>query len=251
MIPYIDVINSVRTFVLSQHRHNEVMTLMKHLIDVQDKQIRLIENISRDINALKKGPFYSGKILLLDASKPYRTIEERKEIIKEAKSKFIESLGILEATEDKSYQHFLEIGFVKLYVGFTWLLLEKKYDALDWIENSLDSLRKSLQRAKLQEVKYRNQLSSHQKQLKLAEEEHNKNRKNTIKHIESDDTMGMFLGIFSQIKGSSLDANVQKLKGNTEYIEGSYDEMIEIVSFLKQFREFLSKTHETISNGEF
>ncbi|UYZ21762.1 hypothetical protein [Mesobacillus jeotgali] len=120
--------------VNSNRNINEVLSQM---IIFYEEQEKVLETIKMDLETMKKGPIFSAKTYLLDASKSYRTVNEQQELVWSAKDKFIDALGILQAKSHKNYEDHYFLCINHLYISMCWDLLHKTDDSTDWIISSL------------------------------------------------------------------------------------------------------------------
>ena len=63
-----------------------------------------------------------------------------RELIKKAKEKFIDALGVLEAKGNKAFFDYQQIGVIQYFISLCWLIMLKKEDATDWLELSYETM---------------------------------------------------------------------------------------------------------------
>lgn len=99
--------------------------LISALLDGQKEQIVLLEKIDRNVEQLIQGPFNAGIVRLREALVPYRSPQDRVELITKARDSFYDAFG-QEHTP-------LRRSLISLHIGICWLALGSLYDARSWI----------------------------------------------------------------------------------------------------------------------
>lgn len=134
--------------VFEKKDQNRLMNQMGALEETQTNMYQLFEN---EIKALQQGPFEAGMIYLVDAKKEYRTAKETNGLIEQAKKEFISSCGILKAKQEKTPIDLYSLGVTQSYIAMSWLMLNKPYDAKDYMADAVKTLSEA-------EISFRNEI---------------------------------------------------------------------------------------------
>jgi len=126
------ILSALKAFSLykSQKNLDKILSIIGEFRDEQTYKWNLLQT---DIDSLKRGPFYSGKTLLKDASKPHRNEDEKCILIEQARMKFIDALGICESKSELTSIETHQKAYIQYHIALCWFLLGKQIDALDWV----------------------------------------------------------------------------------------------------------------------
>lgn len=100
--------------------------MINELLHLQKEQLAQLNALSKQVETLQKGPFFTGILCLEDASAQSRTYTEEKEHLNKAVDEFRRALGISLAKEEANVE---EQAYIQMFLAFTWLLLGSKNDA--------------------------------------------------------------------------------------------------------------------------
>jgi hypothetical protein len=106
----------------------ETGDLFKAVLDVEDAQTRLLQTIDENVQALRDGPFKTGRFYLKEAHRHVESPEKSAREIQNAQDEFIKAH---ELTEDPIAQ-----SGVEMFIALTYFLLSEFDDARYWLEQA-------------------------------------------------------------------------------------------------------------------
>jgi hypothetical protein len=106
----------------------ETGDLFKAVLDVEDAQTRLLQTIDENVQALRDGPFKTGRFYLKEAHRHVGSPEKSAREIQNAQDEFIKAH---ELTEDPIAQ-----SGVEMFIALTYFLLSEFDDARYWLEQA-------------------------------------------------------------------------------------------------------------------
>lgn len=148
---------SIMKMTVDKKRHTELVSKMQLL---EKQQYEMFDMFVNEIQALQHGPFHVGITYLDDARKEHRTFLERNSLLKKAKDEFIRARGNLQGKRTRTAFDDYFIGFIESYISITWLMLEKPYDAEEWMEKSVRVLAEAQLRFDTEITILRNEIRS-------------------------------------------------------------------------------------------
>jgi tetratricopeptide (TPR) repeat protein len=106
----------------------ETGDLFRAVLDVEDAQTRLLQSIDENVQALRDGPFKTGRFYLKEAHRHVASPEKSSQEVLKAKDEFIRAH---ELTEDPIAQ-----SGVEMFIALTYFLLNEFDDARYWLEQA-------------------------------------------------------------------------------------------------------------------
>jgi hypothetical protein len=107
---------------------SQSLQVLRELTGLQDDQQRMLRAIDLKVDALLSGPFFTGQRQLEDALTAWRDEEDRRHLLKEARSSFTAALG-----QDPEP---LRRSFAGLHLVSIWLALGSIEDAVRWLREA-------------------------------------------------------------------------------------------------------------------
>ncbi|SOC13450.1 hypothetical protein SAMN05880501_107191 [Ureibacillus xyleni] len=144
------VFGFIGKMIFDKKSQNRMMNQMSTIEESQTNMYQLFEN---EIKALQQGPFEAGMIYLEDAKKEHRSAKETNQLIEQAKKEFISSCGILKAKQEKAPIDLYSLGVTQSYIAMSWLMLNKPYDAKDYMADAVKTLSDA-------EISFRNEIQA-------------------------------------------------------------------------------------------
>jgi tetratricopeptide (TPR) repeat protein len=109
-----------------------VTEALKQILADQVEEKTQLDQIKADTQALVRGPYNTGMLLLEEAASPDRNAQDRQESIRKAKDRFLEAHG---QEHDDSYYR----ASIQYQLGNCWALLGSNSDARTWFQRACKS----------------------------------------------------------------------------------------------------------------